>query len=49
MPEDKRVKNCFHPKRFLEFLNSNVWQVELEFLDWYKKGYFLKADKIIKE
>ena len=46
MPEDKRIKNEIHPDQFLDYLSPNEWTAKLQYLDWYKKGYFLKADKI---
>lgn len=37
-----RMKNTLKPD---ETAKENGWQVEIEYLDWYKSGYFIKAIK----
>lgn len=42
---DKRMKNNLMPNQIVEELEKRNWDVKLEALDWYKSGYFIKADK----
>ncbi len=42
---NKRMKNNLSPYKIVEELKQRKWKVELEILDWYKSGYFIKADK----
>ena len=45
MPEDNRVKNRVHPFDFLNYFNTSTWKINVEYLNWYKNGYFLEAEK----
>ncbi len=40
-----RMKNNLKPNQIVEELEKRNWDVKLEALDWYKSGYFIKADK----
>ncbi|GCD10516.1 class I SAM-dependent methyltransferase [Clostridium tagluense] len=44
---NKRMKNNLLPEQIVDELKKRDWKVSLETLDWYKSGYFIKADKII--
>ncbi len=43
--DNKRMKNSLNPFDIVEELKKRKWKVELEILEWYKSGYFVKADK----
>jgi len=45
MNNNPRMKNKLHPLDIVDELKNRGWEVELEILDWYKSGYFIKADK----
>lgn len=40
-----RMKNKLTPKQICEEYTKRGWKVELEYLDWYKSGYFINANK----
>ncbi len=42
----ERMKNNLLPEQIVAELEKRNWKVTLEILDWYKCGYFIKADKI---
>ncbi|MTI70551.1 MAG: class I SAM-dependent methyltransferase [Firmicutes bacterium] len=45
MKENKRMKNKITPVKISKELEKRGWKVEIEYLNWYKGGYFIKADK----
>ncbi|WP_373899402.1 class I SAM-dependent methyltransferase [Haloimpatiens sp. FM7315] len=44
--ENKRMRNKLTPEEIKEKLINRDWKVYLEDLDWYKSGYFIRADKM---
>jgi len=42
---NKRMKNNLLPEQIAEEYIKRGWEVELEYLDWYKSGYFINAYK----
>lgn len=40
-----RMKNKLLPEQIAEEYIKRGWEVELEYLDWYKSGYFINAYK----
>lgn len=47
--ENKRMKNIMNPDSIRKTLLEKNWLVEQYNLDWYKSGYFIKADKKRKQ
>lgn len=43
--ESGRIKNKLTPQQIAEEYKKRGWAVELEYLDWYKSGYFINAYK----
>lgn len=43
---NKRMKNNLLPEQIADELKKRNWKVDLEALDWYKSGYFIKADRM---
>ncbi len=42
---NERMKNNLTPSEIVKELEKRDWNVELFALDWYKCGYFIKADR----
>lgn len=42
---NSRIKNKLSPNEIKEEYEKRGWNVELEYLNWYKGGYFIKANK----
>lgn len=42
---NERMKNHLHPDQIVEELAKRNWKVNIEYLDWYKCGYFIEAIK----
>lgn len=40
-----RMKNAVKPDAIVAELQKRGWSAEIEYLDWYKCGYFVRADK----
>lgn len=45
MVNNERMKNKLTPQQIKQEYSKRGWQVYLEYLDWYKSGYFIKAYK----
>lgn len=45
MEENTRMKNKLKPEQIAEEYVKRGWKVKLEYLDWYKYGYFIRANK----
>lgn len=45
MPENDRMKNKLHPRDICSALETRGWKTTLQYLDWYKKGYFISGEK----
>lgn len=45
MKDNSRMKNKLTPQQIAEEYSKRGWKVELEYLDWYKCGYFINAYK----
>ncbi|WP_100488383.1 class I SAM-dependent methyltransferase [Sporolactobacillus pectinivorans] len=43
MTDNHRMKNGLQPQKIAEAYQKRGWQVSLEYLDWYKSGYFIKT------
>lgn len=43
---NERMKNQLHPNQIVKELEKRGWKVEVEYLDWYKSGYFIRADRL---
>lgn len=44
-PNLKRVRNKMSANQIGEILSGNGWSCSIEYLDWYKSGYYIKADR----
>ncbi|WP_160679296.1 class I SAM-dependent methyltransferase [Clostridium sp. C8-1-8] len=42
---NNRMKNNLTPDKIVEEYNKRGWTTEIEYLDWYKAGYFIRASK----
>ncbi|MEG1142227.1 MAG: hypothetical protein RSE41_07265 [Clostridia bacterium] len=42
---NKRINNKLTPQQIKQEYSKRGWIVELEYLDWYKSGYFINAYK----
>ncbi|QAA33474.1 class I SAM-dependent methyltransferase [Clostridium manihotivorum] len=40
-----RMKNNLNPDQIVEEYSKRGWSTEIEYLDWYKSGYFIRASK----
>lgn len=47
MKDNSRMKNKLEPEQIADEYIKRGWKVEVEYLDWYKCGYFIKADRCI--
>lgn len=45
MKDNSRMKNKLEPKQIADEYIKRGWNVEIEYLDWYKCGYFIRVDK----
>lgn len=45
MQNNRRMKNKLEPNQIANEYIKRGWKVEIEYLDWYKCGYFIRADK----
>lgn len=45
MKDNSRMKNKLTPQQIAEEYSKKGWKVEIEYLDWYKCGYFINAYK----
>lgn len=43
--DNKRMLNELTPLQISIELEKRGWKVEVEYLDWYKSGYYIKANK----
>lgn len=46
MKNNNRMKNSLEPQQIADEYTKRGWTVELEYLDWYKCGYFINANKL---
>lgn len=46
MKDNSRMKNKLAPQQIADEYRKKGWIVELEYLDWYKCGYFINAYKL---
>lgn len=46
MKDNSRMKNQLAPQQIADDYTKRGWTVELEYLDWYKCGYFINANKL---
>lgn len=44
--DNNRMKNKLEPEQIAHEYIKRGWKVELEYLDWYKSGYFINAYKL---
>lgn len=44
MKDSQRMKNHLRPEQIADEYRKRGWNVNLELLDWYKSGYFIRAD-----
>lgn len=44
--DNTRMKNKLVPHQIAEEYTKRGWVVELKYLDWYKSGYFISANKL---
>lgn len=44
--DNSRMKNKLVPEQIADEYIKRGWKVELEYLDWYKSGYFINAYKL---
>ncbi|MET1247727.1 class I SAM-dependent methyltransferase [Sporolactobacillus sp. STCC-11] len=45
MKDSRRMKNHLRPEQIAHEYRQRGWTVHLESLDWYKSGYFIRADR----
>ncbi|WDV47968.1 class I SAM-dependent methyltransferase [Clostridiaceae bacterium M8S5] len=45
IPTNKRIKNNVSPDEIALKLKERGWSVNVEYLDWYKSGYFINCDR----
>ncbi|WP_138205782.1 methyltransferase domain-containing protein [Haloimpatiens lingqiaonensis] len=45
--DNKRMKNKLFPEQIVKELTAKNWQVDLECLEWYKSGYFIRGFKCL--
>jgi cyclopropane fatty-acyl-phospholipid synthase-like methyltransferase len=45
MKDSQRMKNHLRPEHIADEYRKRGWTVHLESLDWYKSGYFIRADR----
>lgn len=45
MSNHPRMKNCLKPDEIVYEYRKHGWETEIEYLDWYKSGYFIRAIK----
>lgn len=43
--QNERMKNQLTPEQIVEEYRKRGWNVYLEPLEWYKSGYFIRADR----
>lgn len=43
MPSNERIHNRLHPDDICKEFNNRGWKTRLEYLNWYKYGYFISA------
>ncbi|MCD2346328.1 methyltransferase domain-containing protein [Clostridium guangxiense] len=46
--DNSRMRNKLEPKQITDEYIKRGWKVELKYLDWYKCGYFIRADRCNK-
>jgi len=46
MSSNKRMKNNLLPEQIADELLKRNWDVKIEYLNWYKSGYFIEANKL---
>ncbi|WP_234123888.1 class I SAM-dependent methyltransferase [Clostridium hydrogenum] len=44
--DNVRMKNKLKPEQIAKEYIKRGWKVEMEYLDWYKYGYFIRANKV---
>lgn len=45
MTGNARMQNQMHPDEIVGELRRRGWNAEIEYLDWYKCGYYIRADR----
>lgn len=43
--DNSRMKNKLEPEQICEEYRKRGWDAEIEYLNWYKSGYFINANK----
>lgn len=46
LEDNNRMKNKLEPQQIADEYTKRGWTVELEYLDWYKCGYFINAYRL---
>lgn len=43
IPDHKNMHNTLHPEEICKEFNERGWKTKLEYLNWYKSGYFISV------